>query len=291
MTHFSFEAIGTFWQIDISEYIRSTVLSGLQSSIQNRIETYDRTYSRFRNDSVITAMSQNAGTYNLPSDSDILFSTYKRIYKSTNGYVTPLIGQLLSDAGYDADYTLKPKNVLKRPMTWQESFDYRKNTVTIYKPCLLDFGAAGKGHLIDIVSELIEKAGYASYTVDAGGDIRYRNKENKSLTVGLEHPFDTSRVIGVANITDCSMCGSAGNRRAWGTFHHIMDPMSMTPVKSITAVWTVASTTIMSDALSTCLFFVEPSKLKEEYDFEYVIMRPDFSIEYSNNFPGELFIS
>ena len=254
MTHFSFEAIGTFWQIDIAEYLQPSVLSALQSSIQNRIEIYDKTYSRFRNDSVITAMSQNAGTYNLPADSDILFNTYKRIYESTNGSVTPLIGQLLSDVGYDADYTLKAKNVLKRPMTWKESFDYRNNTVTIYNPCLLDFGAAGKGHLIDIVSELIEESGYMSYTVDAGGDIRYKNKENKSLTVGLEHPLDTSQVIGVANIINCSMCGSAGNRRAWGEFHHIIDPLSMKPVKSVTAVWTVASTTIMADALSTCLF-------------------------------------
>lgn len=290
MTHFSFESIGTFWQIDIEGDIPPDALSALQELIHQRIELYDKTYSRFRDDSLITTIAKQSGTYRLPPDSHDLFNIYLQMYNSTGGAVTPLIGQLLSDAGYDATYSLKPKEYLSPPLPWEDVISYKDNALTMKKPGLLDFGAAGKGHLIDIIGELIEEHGYHSYCVDAGSDIRHRTNEEKYLTVGLEHPTYTKQILGIAKLRNASLCGSAGNRRAWGDFHHILDPRTLKPVDSVLAVWTVASTTILADSLSTCLFFVEPSKLKEEYTFEYVLVRPDFSVEHSKEFPGELFI-
>ncbi len=290
MTHFSFESIGTFWQIDIEGDISHDARSTLQEAIHQRIECYDKTYSRFRDDSLITAIAKESGTYSLPMDSHELFSTYRQIYNSTHGAVTPLIGQLLSDAGYDATYSLKPKELLSPPLPWDDVMTYKDTILTMKKTALLDFGAAGKGHLIDIVGELIEKHGYNSYCVDAGSDIRHRTNEEKNLTIGLEHPTDTEQILGVAKLRNASLCGSAGNRRAWGDYHHILDPRTLKPVVSVLAVWTVSPSTILADALSTCLFFVEPSTLKEEYTFEYVLVRPDFSVEHSREFPGELFI-
>ncbi len=288
MTHFSFESIGTYWQIDIEGDISPDALSALQEAIRQRIEHYDKTYSRFRDDSLITAIAKESGTYSLPTDSHELFSTYRQIYNSTHGAVTPLIGQLLSDAGYDATYSLKPKERLSPPLPWDDVMTYKDTILTMEKSALLDFGAAGKGHLIDIVGELIEEHGYHSYCVDAGSDIRHRG--NTFLTIGLEHPTDTKQILGIAKLMNASLCGSAGNRRAWGDFHHILDPRTLKPVDSVLAVWTVAPSTILADALSTCLFFVEPSTLNEEYSFEYVLVRPDFSVEHSKEFPGELFI-
>jgi thiamine biosynthesis lipoprotein len=64
----------------------------------------------------------------------------------------------------------------------------------------------------------------------------------------------------------------------------------MTSPTGIAAVWVVAKTAMLADALATCLFFASPDKLTGAYDFQYLIMREDRSVEKSPNFTGEIFI-
>ena len=283
-----FDAIGTRWQVDIASQISTEKKRFLEEVIKNRIELFDKTYSRFRRDSYLWKMSLEKGAYKLPSDAALLFSLYYDLFRLTDGYFTPLIGQVLADAGYDDVYSLKPKQ-LRQPLSWNEVLSYRSGQLLLKQPALLDFGACGKGYLIDIVSDILEKNGVISYCVDAGGDIRARSDKNEALRVGLENPHSPQQVIGVAYLKNQSICGSAGNRRRWGNYHHIMDPFTLTSVESISAVWVIAKTTILADALSTCLFFVPPEKLLKHYTYEYIIMYRDYSVRRSEGFQGELF--
>jgi thiamine biosynthesis lipoprotein ApbE len=54
-------------------------------------------------------------------------------------------------------------------------------------------------------------------------------------------------------------------------------------------VWVVADSTVVADALTTCLFFVDPETLFGLYNFEYLIVYKDFSIQKSDSFAAELF--
>lgn len=49
---------------------------------------------------------------------------------------------------------------------------------------MIDVGAAGKGYLVDIVSEILRQAGHTRFVVDAGGDLRHAGEHG--LHVGLE---------------------------------------------------------------------------------------------------------
>jgi thiamine biosynthesis lipoprotein len=100
-TTFSFEAIGTHWQIDLNQAIAPNQLTELRRKINERIEEFDQSYSRFRADSWITKISKQTGTYTVPHDGEPLISLYHKLYTLTGGLVTPLIGQMLVDAGYD----------------------------------------------------------------------------------------------------------------------------------------------------------------------------------------------
>lgn len=289
-TQYIFEAIGTHWQIDIQDTLSEEQSQELREQLMKRIALFDSHYSRFRADSLVSEMARTPGTYELPNDAEPLLSLYHTLYRITNGAFTPLIGQALSDAGYDARYSLKTKP-LSRPPAWDEALMYNYPTLITRIPVLLDVGAAGKGYLIDIVSELLEHSGVRNYTVDAGGDIRYRTTEGKPLRVGLESPVNTTQIIGIADLRNRSLCGSAGNRRQWGNFHHILDPHSLTSPTHIAALWTVADTTLLADALSTCLFFVSPTILLKHYSFEYLILHSDFTVDMSPSFPAQLFVA
>lgn len=288
MVSFKFEAIGTTWQIDIKKELSSSEEALLLQKIKNRIDEFDINYSRFRDDSLITDISKKSGEYNFPEDADKMFSIYKKVYDITNGLVTPLIGDLISSAGYDAKYSMKEGD-LKRPKSWGDVLEWSNPILKVKEPVILDFGAGGKGYLVDIVSEIIENEGIVYYVVDAGGDIRYKNEKGKELKVGLEHPNDTKKVIGVAKVLNQSICGSAGNRRAWGRFHHVIDPEKLSSPKNILAVWVVADDTLTADILTTALYFAPARKLQKHFDFEYLIIKEDLSFEISRDFNAELF--
>ena len=288
VTKFEFQAIGTGWVIDIFDEISKEKSGQILKEISNRIAIFDKNYSRFRKDSLVTEMSLKTGTYKLPEDSEIMIDLYKKFYDVTEGQVTPLIGQVLVDAGYDAQYSLVTKE-LHKPMLWDEVMTWAYPILEIKIPALLDFGAGGKGYLVDIVSDLLETNEINSYCVDAGGDMRYRNSDGKKLRVGLEHPKDQNQVIGVAEIGNESICGSAGNRRAWGDFHHIISPESLSSPKHILSVWAIAEDTILADLLTTSLFFISSEILQSHFSYEYFIINDDYSIQKSANFPAEIF--
>jgi len=235
---------------------------------------------------MVTQIATAAGTYQFPPDSGKLFQFYQRLYDTTGGLVTPLIGQVLSDAGYDAAYSLTPRKP-HTPPQWEEVIDISGSTLIVKKPVLLDFGAAGKGYLVDIITQVLADHEVDWYCVDAGGDIRCSTPQ--SLKIGLEHPADPSQAIGVASIANGAICGSAGNRRAWGKYHHIMNPATLQPVQNIQAVWVTAADALTADGLATALFFVDPIRLHTHFNFAHCIVYSDNTMQHSANFPAEFF--
>jgi thiamine biosynthesis lipoprotein len=234
-------------------------------------------------------MSKSVGVYTLPEDAKNLLNTYEQFYQATNGSVTPLIGDTMEQAGYDTNYSLVAGD-LTSPPTWGDSLHYEYPNLEIKNPVMLDFGAAGKGYLTDIIGELLKSFGVTSFCIDAGGDILQQSEDNQFLEIGLENPSDTTQVIGIVKINNQSLCASAGNRRKWEGFTHIIDPHTKTSPENILATWVIAKTGLLADGLSTCLFFTNGKQLQSQFNFEYLILYKDHSIESSKQFNAELFL-
>lgn len=284
----TFEAIGTHWTIDAWCDLTLKKWDALQTLIHKRIDAFDKTYSRFQEDSLITHMSQTAGTYKMPDDGYALLHFYERLYRATDGKVTPLIGQTVSDAGYDARYSLTSQT-LQSPAPWDEIIEHSESELTMHKPALLDFGAAGKGYLIDIIGAILTANGVDRFVINAGGDMLHRATTPHSITVGLEHPLDTTQVIGTIELQNASLCASAGSRRKWGKYHHIIDPSKLESPTEILATWVIADHAIVADGLATALFFARPDKLAKQFSFSFALLHQDMALQYSDNFPVTLF--
>ncbi|HVV25958.1 MAG TPA: FAD:protein FMN transferase [Candidatus Saccharimonadales bacterium] len=283
-----FEALGTRWNIQLMEPVESEAWSDLLKKIRRRIEVFDKTYSRFRADSWVSEVSRRAGNYQLPPDGYALLHFYEQLYQATDGKVTPLIGQTMAAAGYDAQYSFVPGE-LQRPARWEAALAYNSRQLTVRQPALLDFGAAGKGYLVDIIGELIEQAGVRSYLINAGGDIRHRSAQAEALDIGLENPLNTSEALGIARLNNQSLCASAGSRRQWGKFHHIIDPVELRSPRRVLASWTIAGDTMTADGLATALFFAEPAALQKRFSFSYAVLYKDMSLRRSPDFPAAIF--
>lgn len=290
MHKIAFEAIGTKWLVEIEDKLSLEQSNQLKNKIILLCQKFDKTFSRFRADSIVAEMSRKSGQYKLPDDALPLLSLYQKLYKDTRGIFTPLIGQVLSDAGYDSAYSLKPKKEIASPPKWEEALDFKFPVLTLKKPALLDFGAGGKGHLVDILSKFISDAGIKNFCVDGSGDMFYKNNKNKTMSIGLEHPKHAGQVIGTINLASGqSLCASAGNRRVWGKYHHIINPATLKSPKTVIASWVVADSALLADTLATALILVPPSWLKNKYNFSYLIVKSDYTYYKDKTFGATIF--
>lgn len=260
----------------------------MRAAIAARVESFDHTWSRFRDDSLVAQIARRPGSYRFPVEGDALFELYRGLYEATDAAVSPLVGRALETLGYDRAYSLKPTGPPAPPPAWDDAISWDGSTLTTAQPVLLDVGAAGKGLLVDLVTELLADAGHNDVIVDGGGDIRQVGPE--PIRVALEHPLDTTKAIGVANVHNAAICSSATNRRSWADgLHHVIDATTGLPTSTVIATWAIAGTAMVADGLSTALFFADPVRLSERYEFRFVRMFSTGRVEFSPNLDGELF--
>lgn len=279
-----FDAIGTAWQIDSAK----PITPNLAAHIHDRIEAFDRTYSRFRDDSLVSTIARTTGTFEFPDDAPPLFELYGRLYAATAGRLSPLVGQSMNELGYDRAYSLRPTGATRPAPVWDEAFAWDGHALTTIQPVSLDVGAAGKGYLVDIITRLLADAGHTELIVDGSGDLRHSGAE--PIRVALEHPKDPTIAVGVVSLGNSSICASASNRRAWGDgLHHVVDATTGMPTRRVIATWAITPSALEADGLATALFFAEPDQLAECFEFEWVRMMSDGRLESSIGLNGEVF--
>jgi FAD:protein FMN transferase len=283
-----FEALGTHMALSIWDDISAGRFAAIASEAVDFVTRFDMLYSRFRPDSLITELSKKTGIVEVPTDLVAMLQLYAQIHTATKGKINPCIGNALSDAGYDANYSFIEKQIRPTPLLPDALTILDATHIALHQNVLLDLGALGKGYVIDLVYEYVRSQGIQQFLVDGSGDIRY-SSEGESIVCGLEHPLDPTLVIGTLSITGGSLCASAINRRAWGQGrNHYIDPDTGESPTEIIATWVHAESAALADALASALFFSPPEALAE-FTFEYLILSKSLKSKSSAGFTAELF--
>jgi thiamine biosynthesis lipoprotein len=278
-----FEAIGTSWRIDTREPLPAPVVDAVTA----RIDRFDRDWSRFRSDSLVSRIAASPGRHALPPDAPALLDFYRELYRATSGRVSPLVGRTLESLGYDAAYRLRASDDIAPVPAWDDAVAWDGEALTTVRPVLLDVGAAGKGYLVDLVSDLLTQHDILEHIVDASGDLRTRGVP---MRIALEHPLNPQKAVGVAELTDGAFCASATNRRAWGDgLHHVLDAATGLPVRGVLATWVLAPTALVADGLATALFLDPDPEFVTRQAVGFARMFDDGRVDASAHFPGELF--
>lgn len=273
-----FDALGTPWRIDTEEPLPEE----LRAAVARRIERFDAAWSRYRDDSLVAHIARRPGRHLLPVEAGPLLGLYAELYAATAGRVSPLVGGTLARAGFGPRLAPLPDAVPR----WPDVLAWDGTHLDTATPVLLDVGAAGKGLLVDLVSELLAEAGIARSVVDGSGDLRIRDVP---MRIALEHPRDARKAVGVAVLRDGALSASATNRRVHDGRHHVLDAVTGLPTRDVVATWAVAADDLTADGAATALFFdVDPAWLARR-GVEWVRMLHDGALEASPGFPGEVF--
>ncbi len=269
-----FDAIGVPWEIVADGAIPVSA----RHDVAATIDEFDRFWSRFRADSTVSRLAQVGGDTLAPAHAAVLLAVYAELDTATDGAINPLVARSLAALGYPMIDTALPGPVPASD-SWRDHVILDDDRVRIDQGALLDVGACGKGLLVDLVTDVLRVHGVTAVTVDASGDLRVSDREER---IALEHPFDLTRAIGVATVRDQALCASAINRRVWGDgLHHVIDARTGLPVRTIAATWAIAPDALHADAAASALFFDGGPALAHDWGVDWVRMRTDGTVEHA----------
>lgn len=239
----------------------------MKHDLQTFINEYDATLSRFRSDSLVghMAAADRGGSFNFPDWALPLFHLYDALHTASRGAIDPCVGEDLTRLGYGADmtFTVEPDarehtgSIHGRP-TWRTDVERHGTTLVTQRAVHLDFGACGKGYLVDLLARRLreniegtESIGSIGslrneWLIDAGGDMAINSFDAaQPVSIGMEDPDDTSKAIGIAHMSHGSFCASAPSRRHWGAayeLHHLLNAIDGLPARGVAATWVAVST-------------------------------------------------
>lgn len=161
----------------------------------------------------------------------------------------------------------------------------------------LDLGALAKGFAADLlIAFLREKGCTGGYAVSLGGNVATLGSkaDGAPFTVGIENPLDKSDYVCRLSVKDASLVTSGSYQRYYTvsgkTYHHIIDPETLFPAeRGLVSVSVLCKSSAMADALSTCLFILEPSEglalVEGLPDTEALWLHQDGTVQKSSGLP------
>lgn len=257
---YEFEAIGTHWWIESLDDVG--VSSDIKDVIQRYTVEFERRYSRFRDDSLVTMLSQNGVLYDPPHELLEMLAFARTMFHTTEGAFSPFVGNDLENLGYGKPLitntiaSAKCSKSPKRHDFFNAGVTWDKAAVHVEKGTVLDFGGFGKGWLIDEYVKILCARGVRKFIVNGGGDLYIQS--DVPVDIALEDPYDSTKKIGVIKIQKGALAASSIVKRSWEdddkTHHHIIDPSTGRPTDSrAIASFVLADTALVADTLATVL--------------------------------------
>lgn len=193
-----------------------------RKEIESLFQKMNNSLSTYISDSDISRINSGDTTIVVDDYFMEVFKKSKRIYKETNGFFDPTVGNLVNAYGFG------PKNE-KKTLTEEEIRKQMKfvglDKVTLknrqikkeHPNIYLDFNSIAKGFGIDVVARFLEEKKIDNYLVEIGGEIRTNGskKNNEPWIIKLVDPINSDGNNGFKklNLSNKSMATSGNYRK------------------------------------------------------------------------------
>ena len=210
----TFEAIGTRWWIEIFDNLDEIKSTAVFNSCAFLIQEFDKKYSRFKNNSVLTQLNTERIIENPDPEFVDLLLFGQRLFNRSNNKFNILIGQVLESRGYDANYTFKASGITPQIGNPNTDLIITDTKIEILKGSI-DNGGYGKGYLVDLVAEYLKAQGVQFFLINAGGDMYVTSELGEPITIHLEHPTKSRKSIGTTTLLNQGFAASSPFKRQW----------------------------------------------------------------------------
>jgi thiamine biosynthesis lipoprotein len=221
--------------------------------------------SRYRTDSVVTALGLSAGRQPLPVDPE-LFSTLQmaqKISASSNGAFDVTVGAY-SGWDFDPAHEAIPSNAeLEQEKNFVNYHDLvldEKNRLAyLRRPGMkIDLGGIAKLPILQAGLRTLEQHGIHDALLNGGGDVLVKGQlQGRDWRVGIRDPRAPERLIGAVELSDGFVVSSGDYERCFmrngKRYHHILDPKTGQPTHGPHGVALVARRMESVNGLGTAI--------------------------------------
>jgi thiamine biosynthesis lipoprotein len=251
----SFKIFGTSAVLAVTE---AAALGPARAIADAELAAIDLACSRFRPDSEISRLNRASGRLTPVSD---LFATLVdeafRAAEVTDGDVDPTCGGALVSAGYDRDFGELRAEAVSAPPTagqvpgWRSvELDLAGSAVRLIRGAQLDLGATAKAWAADrCAGQIADKLG-CGVLVSLGGDVAVAGLppgDGWRVRVTDDHAAAADAPGQTVAISSGGLATSSTTVRTWTAglqvMHHIIDPRTGLPARSVWRTVSVAAAT------------------------------------------------
>jgi FAD:protein FMN transferase len=239
------------------------------------VRRIERKYSRYREDSVISAINGRAGRNAVAVDEETaqLLNFAAELHRQSDGLFDITSGCLRRVWDFKAGREPTPEALaLQRQRIGWQRVQWDGRTVALPQPGMeIDFGGIGKEYAADRAVAALRGLGLRHGFVNLGGDIRVigPRPDGQPWVFAIRHPRSEERVCARIPLSDGALATSGDYERFFITPDgrrccHILDPRSGQPVRHWQAVSVVAPLCVAAGALATMAMLIggeAPSRL------------------------------
>lgn len=260
------KALGTTYHIKFFSKEGFPVKKGIDSVF----EAVNISMSNYQDNSDISKLNAGDTTIRVDHMFRDVFLLSKNIYKKTDGFFDPTVGNLVNAYGFGAQ-----KEKLKMDSTTIDSlmnyvgFDMvsitKDNKIIKAKPGIyIDFNAIGKGYAVDRLGIYLESHGVENYLIEVGGECRAKGKNihsEKTWRVGIDDPKEKKgerQITGILELKNKGLATSGNYRKfrydsiSGQKYVHTIDPKSgFVQKRNILSATVIAEDCATADAYAT----------------------------------------
>ncbi|MGG1677995.1 FAD:protein FMN transferase [Neobacillus sp. NRS-1170] len=226
MYNYQFNSMSTILKISISCELFANDLM----PVYKLFEGVEDTCSRFKEDSELSLLNQQIRKeVAISADMFSILTLAESFYKETDGIFNPGVLTALESIGYSKSIEIIKGQKLEiaspsaiaaiNPFTLNESLQ------SVMLHTKIDLGGIAKGWVIDNAANLLAKIGFGF--INVGGDIRIFGSLPRQLNIGIENPFENTKIITSIQVKDGALATSTSMKRKWmlngKQAHHLID--------------------------------------------------------------------
>jgi thiamine biosynthesis lipoprotein len=287
--------LGTVIQIKIEKVKDSDKI--LNSAFE-LIKNFEDRFSIFKQESEISKLNKYK---KLKVSSDLLNVIKKAIYISeiTDGAFDitckPIIDLYKEKSKENKTPAEKEIEEVLKNVGWRK-IKIKDDFVILSDNMEIDLGGIAKGYIVDKTFQFLKSNGIKNGLINAGGDIYCWgfNEKGEKWKIGIENPFEESKIIGIFEITDKGIATSGNYKRYLEIkkkkIGHIINPRTGLPTgENIASVTVIANDCTIADGFATGIFVLGIEKglkvINKLKDVECLIIDKNGKIYTSSGFP------
>lgn len=208
----------------------------------------------------------------IPAEMQPLFERAWQIRRLSGARFEPLIGALVQLWGFHdlAQMRTEPpdaRQVRALLEALHAAPPYRGGTPYGPAPGVVwDFGAIGKGWIVDAALELLRRRGFADALFDAGGNLAARgSRGGRPWRVGIRDPRAapaSPQLLAALDVGDEAVITHGNDQRFFDyqgqRYAHVLDPATGMPVRGLHSITAVHADAALADAAGSALYVAGP---------------------------------